>query len=161
MLILRLTRMARRTSSAFATVGVLLAVSACGTEPTPLPAGAEQVAALPDYQTWWSRTEACSGLQGQFSNLKFYQVPGVATFNSSVGTVVGLWSKNGSENVITVAGDYLDNELVVRHEMLHALLEREGHPPEYFVQKCGLTWASWTGDGGQGTGAAAIPLHND
>jgi len=157
----RLSRLARNSSAAIATLGVLLALTGCGSEPNPLPPGAEALTALPDYQAWWSRTEACSGLRGEFGNLKFYQVPGVSTFNSAVGTVVGLWARNGRDNVITIAGDYLDNELVVRHEMLHALLEREGHPPEYFVQKCGLTWASWTGDHGQGTGGAAIPLHND
>lgn len=34
---------------------------------------------------------------------------------------------------------------VVRHEMLHALLDRGDHPPEYFVSRCGLTWESWDG----------------
>ncbi|HKV75851.1 MAG TPA: hypothetical protein VJN95_15130 [Gemmatimonadales bacterium] len=142
-------------------IGVLFAVGACGTEPDALPAGAEQMTALPDYQAWWARTEACSGLQGEFSSLRFYQVPGVSTFSSTVGTVVGLWTRDGRENRITVAGAYLDNELVVRHEMLHALLERTGHPQDYFVTKCGLTWASWSGDAGQTGGAAAVALHND
>lgn len=151
----------RRLSGVLCTLGVLMAVSACGTEPDPLPQGAEPLTALPDYQLWWTRTEQCSGLSGDFQNLKFYQVPGVSTFPSPVGTVVGLWSKEGRGNRITVAGNYLDNELVVRHEMLHALLEREGHPPEYFVTKCALTWASWTGQGGQTGGGAAIPLHAD
>ena len=151
----------RRASGALCMLGVLVGVAGCGTEPTPLPAGAEALTALPDYQTWWTRTEQCSGLSGDFHALKFYQVPGVSTFPSAVGTVVGLWAKDGRANQITLAGNYLDNELVVRHEMLHALLEREGHPTEYFVTKCALTWASWTGDGGQSAGAAAIPLHED
>jgi hypothetical protein len=119
------------------------------------------MSALPEYQTWWAKTEACSGLHGEYSSLRFYQVPGVSTFSSTVGTVVGLWTQDGRENRITVAGDYLNNELVVRHEMLHALLERTGHPHEYFVDKCGLTWASWTGDAGQAGSAAAAILHND
>jgi hypothetical protein len=156
-----LNPLGRRASGALCTLGVLVGIAGCATDPSPLPAGAEPLAVQPDYQAWWTLTEQCSGLSGDFHNLKFYQVPGVTTFSSAVGTVVGLWTKEGRENRITVAGDYLDNELVVRHEMLHALLEREGHPPEYFVTKCGLTWASWTGAGGQSTGAAAIPLHED
>jgi hypothetical protein len=32
--------------------------------------------------------------------------------------------------------------------MLHALLDREGHPTEYFQTKCGLTWDSWRQNGG-------------
>lgn len=156
-----LNPLGRRASGAFCTLGVLVGVAGCATEPSALPAGAQPLVALPDYQVWWARTEQCSGISGDFSNLRFYQVPGAATFSSAVGTVVGLWTEDGRENRITLAGDYLDNELVVRHEMLHALLEREGHPPEYFVTRCGLTWASWKGDAGQSTGAAAIPLHAD
>jgi hypothetical protein len=48
---------------------------------------------------------------------------------------------------------------VVRHEMLHALLGRQGHPSEYFVTRCGLTWASWGSQPGStvaaGTAVAA------
>ena len=53
------------------------------------------------------------------------------------------WSAD--EVRIAVAEGYVAHELVVRHEMLHALLDREGHPPLYFQQRCALTWETWHG----------------
>jgi len=48
-----------------------------------------------------------------------------------------------------IAGNYAEHEMVVRHEMLHALLQREGHPTDYFVNRCHLTWESWSAAGGE------------
>jgi len=137
---------------------VALAVSGCALEPSsPLPAGAIGMTPAPDFAVWWSRTEQCSGINGDFGAIQWYVVPGARTFQSEIGEVVGLWSKSDETTRITIAGDWSDNELVVRHEMLHALLNREGHPPEYFVQKCALTWASW--NGGQ-AGGTSMALHS-
>jgi hypothetical protein len=134
-----------------------LAVSACALEPNDaLPAGAVAMSPSPDFAVWWSRTEQCSGIDGNFGGVQWYVVPGARTFQSQIGEVVGLWTEAGGVTRITIAGDWSDNELVVRHEMLHALLNREGHPPLYFVQKCALTWASW--NGGQ-AGATSMALH--
>ncbi len=36
--------------------------------------------------------------------------------------------------------------MVVRHEMLHELLQRGGHPTPPFGSGCPLTWATWPGD---------------
>lgn len=38
------------------------------------------------------------------------------------------------------------NEMVVRHEMLHDLIGRPGHPDPPFGSPCPLTWATWHGD---------------
>ena len=54
-----------------------------------------------------------------------------------------MWEKAGSVTRIIIAGHYTDHEMVVRHEMLHHLLDREGHPAEFFVNRCQLTWDSW------------------
>ena len=151
-----LNRLPRR-SGIFVSLAVALSAAACSTEPSTVQvAGSEAVTALEQYRSWWTATEQCSGLTGDFSKLEFYQVPGVSTFSSPVGTVVGLWNHAGSANRITLAGNYLDNELVVRHEMLHALLERDGHPVEYFVTRCGLTWDSWAAHNGVTGGAPAF-----
>ncbi len=150
-----------RRSGVVLSLAVALATGACATEPSADVSGSEAVVAPAEYQAWWSATEHCSGLSGNFSNIEFYQVPGVSTFPSAVGTVVGLWNHDGNKNRITLAGNYLDNELVVRHEMLHALLERTGHPVEYFVTKCGLTWESWPAHNGTTGGAPAVSLSQD
>jgi hypothetical protein len=111
--------------------------------PNSLPDGAVLVVAPTEYRAWWARTETCSGITGDFDRVAWYTVPGVGTMETDIGEKVGIWGSQGGQSTITIAGDYLEHELVVRHEMLHELLGREGHPDEYFVARCGLTWESW------------------
>jgi hypothetical protein len=101
------------------------------------------MAAPAEYATWYARTETCAELRGALEGIEWYVVPDVATFETSIGEKVGLWERVGNVSRITIAGDYVGNEMVVRHEMLHDILERTGHPPEYFVTRCHLTWDSW------------------
>ncbi len=112
---------------------------------TPLPDSAVAFQAPAQFQDWWARTEACAGRTGRFAGITWYLVPGASTFLSEGAVQVGRWSRSGSESRIVLAGDFAADELVVRHEMLHALLDRGDHPPEYFVARCGLTWESWSG----------------
>jgi hypothetical protein len=48
------------------------------------------------------------------------------------------------------------DEMVVRHEMLHDLLSRPGHPDPPFGKGCPLTWNTWHG-GAAGLSAARVP----
>ena len=109
-----------------------------------LPAGAIPLTAQPAYAAWFERTEACSGLGGQFKQIQWFVVPGAETFATNAGPKVGMWEKAGNTARIIIAGNYVGHEMVIRHEMLHHLLDREGHPPEYFVSRCRLTWESWS-----------------
>ena len=121
-----------------------LGVASCATlEPGPLPEGAIPMTAPPVYAEWFARTEACADLSGRFESIEWYVVPDVATFETEMGNKVGLWEQTGGVTRITIAGAYTEHEMVVRHEMLHELLAREGHPQEYFVTRCQLTWDSW------------------
>ena len=109
-----------------------------------MPAGAVPVPMTAQYQSWFRSTEACSGIRGTVENLQFYVVPGVETFATPDGQKVGEWISEGGNHRIVLAGNYQDHEMVVRHELLHALLRQAGHPDEYFVNRCQLTWDSWT-----------------
>lgn len=124
--------------------------SACSSlspsEPT-LPASAVEIAAPAVYREWFARTEACSGLQGDLTKVQFYVVPGVETFATPDGPQVGEWIRTGDSHQIIIAGNYQNHEMVVRHELLHALLRQSGHPAEYFVSRCALTWESWSASG--------------
>ena len=111
--------------------------------PSSLPDGAVSFTAPAEYRVWWASTEACSGLSGDFDQIGWYAVPGASTMDTEIGEKVGIWASQDGQSTITIAGEYLDNELVIRHEMLHELLDRDGHPDEYFVARCGLTWESW------------------
>ena len=107
---------------------------------SPLPAGAVEFEAPAAYAVWWESTEACAGLSGHMADVTWYLVPGVSTFPTESGDKVGLWSKSRLGTRIIIAGNYRDHELVVSHEILHELLGREGHPDDYFRQRCHLTW---------------------
>lgn len=125
----------------------LIGLGACsGTEPTAalLPDGAVSISAPVAYADWYGRTEACSGQGGDFSKVRFFVVPNAKSFQTEFGETVALWRKVGDEQFIIVSGEYQNHEMVLRHEMLHALLEREGHPMEYFVSRCRLTWDTWS-----------------
>ena len=113
---------------------------------TPPPATAPSAAAAtppPDYARWWEETERCSGLSGDFRTIEWYVIPRVSTFATQHGERVGLWSASSTGASVVLAENFADNELVVRHEMLHALLGQRGHPTEYFARRCHLTWESW------------------
>ncbi len=128
-------------------VAVLVSLVSCEVlgPSAPLPHNAVALVAPPEYEGWWAQTEACSGRRGNLKDIRWFVVPGVATFMTREGLKVGRWSRGGDGTEIVLAGDYVSDELVVRHEMLHALLDREDHPPEYFTDRCHLTWLSWGG----------------
>ena len=108
----------------------------CGSISDPaLDPRAVSLQPLPVYARWWSMVESCSGLNGSLSDLTWYQVPGSATVDYGSDEVSAYWSAAG--NRIVVAGDATDAGDIVRHEMLHALLRKRGHPREYFLARCG------------------------
>lgn len=129
------------------TVTIPILLGACtslaGPSEVRLPEGAIEITAPAVYRDWHQRTERCSGLEDDFSTMQFYVVPGVETFSTGEGQKVGQWIQEGSTNRIIIAGNYQNHEMVVSHEMLHALIGKSGHPPEYFSQRCHLTWETW------------------
>jgi hypothetical protein len=117
--------------------GLALALvgAGCGSSTDPLPAGAVPMDAPAIFETWWHEVEQCSGKTGDYAAISWYYVPGAGTF--AVGSdpeVVGLWQ--ASNNSITVAQAVREYAPVVRHEELHAILQRADHPSEYFQDRC-------------------------
>lgn len=114
----------------------LLGLGGCGFDPL----GAEAWAPPPVYATWWERTRACSGLAGPAEEVHWFVIPGDG-FPCPSGTCAGRWEPGRIYLAEAFAGD----EMVVRHEMLHALLDRGGHPNPPFGNGCPLTRETWTG----------------
>jgi len=112
----------------------LLAACHSAVEP-PLPPNAQAMTAPAVYTTWWEMTEACSGLVGQLSQVRWYQVPGSETLPyQGLDNVVGYWS--AASNSIVLAGQVTLDGPSVRHEMLHSLLQSPLHPRGDFVIRC-------------------------
>ena len=86
------------------------------------------------YEQWWEQTEKCSHLKGNLKKVKFFLVPEDVPlgFTYRGDILLGLWIW---PHYIFIAQTHEYDSLVVRHEMLHSLLGKGGHPKEYF---CGL-----------------------
>lgn len=126
-----------------------IVLGGCGFEPD----GAVPVARPLAYDTWWTRTEACSDRRGELDRIRFYLVPG-ADFDCPTGRCVGRWEPG---HKIYIAEAMATNELVVRHEMLHDLLGGGGHPNPPFGIGCPLTWSTWNAGSGAVVGES-IPI---
>jgi hypothetical protein len=116
---------------------LLLSAWACTsiTDP-PLDPRAVPLQPLPVYARWWSMVESCSGLQGSLSDVNWYQVPNSQTVDLTGDEVGGYWTLHSKS--IVLAGELTEVGVIVRHEMLHALLRNvKGHPREYFLGRCG------------------------
>jgi hypothetical protein len=103
------------------------------------PVGDSLMQAPPEYRAWFAKTQACSGLTGDFDRIQWYSVAGNG-FDCPSGKCVGRWN---SDHKIYIASAYASNEMVVRHEILHDLIGHPGHPAPPFGDPCPLTWESW------------------
>ena len=121
---------------------MLSSVAACA---VPRAAGAPlapverawEVPTLELYSDWWRKTEECSGRKGDMSEVTFYAVDAPTGAIGLNGTVAhGWWVRQG--NRIYLPANALGEEWLVRHEMLHALLQRGSHPAGQFVDACHL-----------------------
>ena len=93
------------------------------------------------YREWWNKTQACSGRAADFDRIRWSVIEG-NSFPCKSGQCVGHWE---SSHHIWIAKEWVSNEMVVRHEMLHDLLDEGGHPNPPFGADCPLTWESWKG----------------
>jgi len=116
----------------------MMALSACSSFD---PEGDTPFTPPPEYRVWWNKTMACSGLKADFDRVHWSVVDGYS-FPCKSGQCVGHWE---SSHHIWIAKDWLNDEMVVRHEMLHDLIDHAGHPNPPFGPECPLTWETWNG----------------
>lgn len=128
---------------------LLVMTSGCGFDPE----GDRPFEPPPVYREWWAKTEACSGRTGDFDRVNWVIIEG-HSFSCSSGQCAGHWSTLNHQ--IFLASEWTMDEMVVRHEMLHDLLGRPGHPDPPFGSGCPLTWATWNG-GAAGLDVAPVP----
>ncbi len=110
-------------------------IAACSRVVEPkLPAGAVSITAPRAYRFWWSLTETCAGVRGDFSAVRWYVLPDAAAFEVNGKAYQSFWWA-ATNQIVVVERDKLAGRLI-RHEMLHALTGA-GHVHEYFIDKCG------------------------
>jgi hypothetical protein len=112
-----------------ATVCIMMLLSACSplTAPLSVTRDARHFPPPSSYAAMWDSLKACSGLRGDLGRVSFYVVDSLP--DRAVGRTVG--------HSVYLVDIMVDNPLVVRHEMMHALLQRNGHPLKYFHGVCG------------------------
>src|SRR5690242_724428 len=92
-----------------------------------------------EFQRYWKLDERCSGLTGNFKQVKFFVY---YTYNDEVyilndsSFVVAWWTKDN--NGIYILSRHASDSAIVRHEMIHALRQEGGHPKSIFQDRCHL-----------------------
>ncbi len=119
--------------SIWAACVVLCGLAACSLISAPLPSGAKRFVPPDVYARWWAMTEACSGRSGSLGTVQWYRVPG-SQFVHGRQKASGYYSKYANRIVLAEQGK--ERGPIVRHEMLHALLNRDGHPRSQFLGGC-------------------------
>jgi hypothetical protein len=100
-----------------------------------VPASAVPLAVPSQFALWWRLTETCSALTGNFAAVSWYVVPNTQTLSFEGKQVDAYWI--GNPDRIVLADIRKNDGPIVRHEMLHALLHRNGHPRDAFLTACG------------------------
>jgi hypothetical protein len=126
--------MLARNVTCLATLVAILV--ACDKAPlSPFPANAIALTPPARYAAWWQLTEACSGVTGNLAAVDWYVVPNTNEFTLEGEGVNGAWYQDG--NRIALGDSEIFDGSLVRHEMLHALLQSGNHPRNEFLGNCG------------------------
>jgi len=103
----------------------------------PLPADAEQYSPPAVYALWWNMTRECSGLAGSLDAVTWYRTNETLREDGTGDRIIGYWS-SATNRIVMAASAVLDGP-DVRHEMLHALVRKTGHPRDQFLGACNGT----------------------
>lgn len=118
---------------------LLIALAACTTPTEPhFPDDAIALGVPPQFALWWRMTQACSGLRGDLGAVHWYVQPDVETLSipgDHDKQYGGYWWAIGNRVLLTEKA--VTDGWLVRHEMLHVLIGRAGHPRGDFVDRCG------------------------
>lgn len=86
------------------------------------------------YGIWWDMTESCAGLSVPFEDIQWFVIPESSSFVFGRDVAGGVWFPS-RKAIVLVSEGVLEGPLV-RHEMLHALLQNGGHPRAEFLNLC-------------------------
>ena len=117
-------------------LALCLATAACSDVFDPeFPPNAVLTPPPPQYRVWWEVVESCSGLTRDFDAVRWYRVPIGQGLTVDGQSAAGAWF--AAENSIAIGDGWKMVGSLVRHEILHAILQTGSHPEEYFRNACG------------------------
>ncbi len=119
----------------FALILLASTLSGCLLALVKLPVGARPHTPEAKYVQWWEQVEACSERSAPFDRVTWFVVPGARSFPYRGRTVQAYWLSYRHQ--IILGERSIDDERLVRHEMLHDILDTGDHPREYFANRCG------------------------
>ena len=136
-----LSTYALRTLLIVPVVAAILGLAACdrlvGLVDPLFPSDAQQFSPPAVYSTWWNMTQACSGLTGSLGAVTWFKTTQALRDSRTGDPIGGYWNSFTNRIVLTTAA-VLDGGSV-RHEMLHSLLRKGGHPRNQFLGNCAGT----------------------
>lgn len=114
----------------------------CTTGLNQVPPGVSWVVPAVDtarFRAIWEMAEHCVHRKGDLSRVHWRIAPG-NSFTAPSGTVIGYWTR---PHTITLATEWLTTDWVIKHEMIHDLLQ-EGHTEatlqSVWGERCHATW---------------------
>lgn len=85
-----------------------------------IPEGATPYDPLPAYAEWWGEVQHDAGITGSLARVRFYEVQSGPWWSDRYNRIVhGIWLSDGR---IYIAAGFTDHENLIKHEMLHELL---------------------------------------
>jgi len=113
-----------------------LALMACGSILGPeyeLPPNAVVTEPLQSYATWYAETEACTDRTGDYESVHWFEVPGERWWDAlREQYAIATWR---APHDIYITTAHLDDEDVVKHEIVHDLLHG-GAADDPLFNKC-------------------------
>jgi hypothetical protein len=134
--------MNRHLRSIVSAVALLVACAGC----RYAPEGAAPLEVSSAYRHWWGEVEACAQRSAPIERVRFWVIKG-DEFPCPNGPCAGHWR---SPHDVYIAERWVNDETLVKHEMLHDLLGTGQHPEAYFGPgACNVVWSRLP-DGNEG-----------
>lgn len=122
----------------YVVLAVALASTGCGILDVefPVPLNAERNDPPGLYAAWYAQTEACTGVTGDFGRVRWFKVAGERWWDPRFQQyVIGTWRK---PHDIYIAEAHVSNVDVVRHEVVHDLLQGGASDDPRFARCSGI-----------------------
>jgi hypothetical protein len=107
---------------------LLTLLIACG-DPFAAPVSAVRFEPPAIYSSYWQQMASCLDRDADFRRVTWYSVPD-SGLRYAGEPAYGVWNE---PHAIYIEESFLDNPYVVKHEMIHDLLQTGKHSPIFFT----------------------------